>query len=236
MCSVGPQAVYRTRTHGPAVFAYRIGPHLSATVRRPVEELRQRRAGGAYVRGGGPHRPRAVAHPLSGEPAREDDVPERVVRGRPGHEPGRRRRRRHRNRNRNRRSRLRRIESDRVRDGRCRTDLCVDDERADEYRRRRRHGAARRLSGAGHRDVAVPSDRHRRRGRARHRRLPRRRRLSDQQGRRALHGALCADRKRPRGTRRRCAFDDSRNSRRSRLWSERRLRAAETRSSRAKRC
>ncbi len=110
------------------------------------------------------------------------------------------------------------VESDGVRHRRRRANLCLDDERADEYRRRRRHGAARWVAGAGHRDVAVPSDRHRRRGRARHGRLPRRRRLPDQQGRRALHGALCADRKRPRRPRRRRALDDSRDSRRTRLW------------------
>ena len=92
----------RTRTHGLAVFAHRVGPHLPATVRRPIEEFRQRRTSRAHVRRGGPHRPRAVAHPLSGEPAREDDVLERVVCGRPRHEPGRRRRRRDRDRDRNR--------------------------------------------------------------------------------------------------------------------------------------
>ena len=59
---------------------------------------------------------------------------------------------------------------------------------------RRGHGAAGRPAGAGHRDVAVPSHRHRRGRRAGHGGLPRGGRLPHQQGRRALHGALRAHR------------------------------------------
>ena len=50
------------------------------------------------------------------------------------------------------------------------------------------------------------------RGRARDRRLPRRRRLPDQQGRRALHGALRAEREGPRRPRRSGALDGPRDS------------------------
>ena len=97
-----PAGRVRTRTHGHAVFAHRVGPDLPATVRRSIEELRQRRTSRADLCRGGPYRTRTVAHPLSGEPAREDDVPERMVCGRPRHESGRRRRRRDRDRNRDR--------------------------------------------------------------------------------------------------------------------------------------
>ena len=60
------------------------------------------------------------------------------------------------------------------------------------HRRRQRHGAARRTAAAGHGVRAVPSDRHLWRRLPHHRGLARRRRLSHQFRRRALHGALRA--------------------------------------------
>ena len=70
------------------------------------------------------------------------------------------------------------------------------------HRRRQRHGAARRAAAPGHGVRAVPPDRRLWRGRAHHRRRARRGRLPHQFGRRALHGALCADTPRtsPRAT------------------------------------
>ncbi len=146
MCSVGPQAVYELE-------------HLGMPFSRTESgRIYQRPFGGQsknFGKGGQAARTCAaadrtghalVAHPLSGEPAREDDVPERVVCGRPRHQPGRQSRRRDRDRNRDRRSGVRRIESDGIRHGRCGPHLRVDDECADEHRRRRRHGIARRVS------------------------------------------------------------------------------------------
>ena len=66
----------------------------------------------------------------------------------------------------------------------------------------------------------VPPDRHLRRGRADHRGRARRRRLPDQQGRRALHGALRPVGEGPRVTRRRQPLDGNGNPRRA--WGGRR--------------
>ena len=88
--------------------------------------------------------------------------------------------------------------------------------RAHPDRRRQCHGAARRPAAAGHGIRAVPSDRRLWRGRADHRRRARRRRLSHQFRRRALHGALCAQRQGPRLARRRLPRDDHRDPRRPR--------------------
>ncbi len=88
------------------------------------------------------------------------------------------------------------------------------------HRRRRRDGAARRPAAAGHGVRPVPSDRHLRLGLPRHRRRARRRRLSGQFRRRALHGALCAVRQGPRLARRGVARDDHRNARRPRRRQE----------------
>ena len=82
--------------------------------------------------------------------------------------------------------------------------------------RRRRHGAARRAADAGHGVRAVPSHRHLRLGLPDHRRLARRGRLPHQFRRRALHGALRAERQGPRLARRGVALDDHRDSRRPR--------------------
>ncbi len=72
------------------------------------------------------------------------------------------------------------------------------------------------LAGAGHGVRAVPSDRRLRRRRPDHRRLARRRRLSGQFGRRALHGALRAVGERPCLARRGLARHDHRDPRRAR--------------------
>ena len=82
------------------------------------------------------------------------------------------------------------------------------------------HGAARRPAAAGHGVRPVPPDRHLRFGLPRHRRRARRRRLSRQFRRRALHGALCALGQGPRLARRGVARDDHRNPRRPRRRQE----------------
>ena len=84
------------------------------------------------------------------------------------------------------------------------------------HRRRQRHGAARRPAAAGHGIRPVPSDRHLRRRLPDHRGRARRRRLSGQFGRRALHGALRAVGQGSRLARRGVALDDHRNPRRPR--------------------
>ncbi len=70
-------------------------------------------------------------------------------------------------------------------------------QRAYLHRRRRRHGGARRAAAAGYGVRAVPPDGHLRLWLSDHRRRARRRRLSDQLRRRAVHGALCAELQRP---------------------------------------
>ncbi len=72
------------------------------------------------------------------------------------------------------------------------------------------------LADAGHGVRAVPSHRHLRLGLPDHRRLARRGRLSHQFRRRALHGALRAERQGSRVARRGVALDDHRDSRRPR--------------------
>ena len=79
------------------------------------------------------------------------------------------------------------------------------------HRRRQRDGASRRAAAAGHGVRAVPPDRHLWRRRADHRGRARRRRISDQFRRRALHGALRADGEGPCQSRRRQPRDDHRN-------------------------
>ena len=85
-----------------------------------------------------------------------------------------------------------RAQTDGAGDRRLRPRLFLCDLRPHVHRRRQRHGFARRAAAAGHGVRAVPSDRHLRRGLPHHRGRARRRRLSRQFGRRALHGALCA--------------------------------------------
>ena len=101
------------------------------------------------------------------------------------------------------------------------------------HRRRQRHGAARRPAAAGHGIRAIPSDRHLRRRLPDHRRRARRRRLSRQFRRRALHGALCAVGQGPRLARRRLALDDDRDPRRPRRRQEQGSHLPASRSSRS---
>lgn len=77
--------------------------------------------------------------------------------------------------------------------------------------------------------MAVPPDRHRRRRCTGHRRLPRRRRLPDQRPRRALHGALCAEREGPGRPRRGRPFHGQGSPGRQRRGPEQGPRAAEAR-------
>ena len=88
------------------------------------------------------------------------------------------------------------------------------------HRRRQRDGAARGPAAAGHGIRPVPSDRHLPGGLPDHRRRARRRRLSGQFGRRALHGALRAVRQGSGLARRGVALDDHRNPRRPRRRQE----------------
>ena len=98
---------------------------------------------------------------------------------------------------------------------RRRPHLLGDHQCLHQHRRRPRHGGARRPAARGHGVLAVPSHRRRRRGRADHRRRARRRRLPAQQERRALHGALRAERQGPREPRRGVARDGPPRSRKA---------------------
>ena len=62
MCRNAPAGRLRTRTLGRALFAHRGRPHLSASVRRHDDRLRQGPAGAAHLRRRRPHRPRHAAH------------------------------------------------------------------------------------------------------------------------------------------------------------------------------
>ena len=79
------------------------------------------------------------------------------------------------------------------RDRRCRPALHRDDERLLLHGRRDGDGTAHRSAAQGHGDDAVPPHDARADGRAHHRGLPRRGRVSPQQGRRALPQALRAE-------------------------------------------
>ena len=106
--------------------------------------------------------------------------------------------------------------SDDPRDRRLRPRVLLLHLGAHLHRRRRRHGAARGPAAAGHGVRAVPSDRHLRRRLPDHRRRARRGRHPAQLQRRALHGALRAERQGSRLARRREPRDDDRDSRRPR--------------------
>ncbi len=99
------------------------------------------------------------------------------------------------------------------RDRRLRPRVLLLHLRAHVHRRRRRHGAARRTAAAGHGIRAVPPDRHLRCGLPDHRGLAGRGRLPDEFRRRALHGALRAEREGPCVARRREPLDDDRDPR-----------------------
>ena len=93
---------------------------------------------------------------------------------------------------------------------------------------------ARRHPARGHGVLAVPPDRRRRRRRADHRGRARRGRHPAQQQRRALHGALRAEREGPRVARRRQPLDGPGDQGRARLRSRQGLRAAEARPPRSR--
>ena len=170
----------------------------------------------AHLRRRRPHRPRDPAHAVPAVARARRALLHRILRARPDH--GRRRRL-------PRRARAghgRRHAAPVPRPGhgagdrRLRPRVFLRDLGAHLHRRRRRHGAARRPGHAGHGVRAVPSDRHLRRRLPDHRRRARRRRHPAQQQRRALHGALRAEREGPRLARRRVALDDDRDPRRPR--------------------
>ena len=104
----------------------------------------------------------------------------------------------------------------RPRDRRSGPHLPHDDERLCVHRRRRRDGAAPRAAAQGHGVHAVPPDDALPDGDPAHRGLPRRGCLPDQQGRRAVHEALRAERDGARITRRRLALGADRDRRRPR--------------------
>ena len=101
---------------------------------------------------------------------------------------------RHRHQHRERRDRVRPVPRHGARHRRGGQDLRQHDERPHQYRGRHRHGAARRRARPGHRDVAVPSNRHSRRRGSGDGGLPRRGRLPRERGRRTVHGALRTER------------------------------------------
>ena len=97
------------------------------------------------------------------------------------------------------------------RDRRRRPPLPRDHERVRLHRRRHVDGAARGAAAEGHRVHAVPPDHDVPERDPHHRGLPRRGRLPDQQGGRALHAALRPERARARLARRRLALGDDRD-------------------------
>ena len=171
MCSVGPEAVYElehmgmpfTRTEKGRIYQRPFGGHSKSFGKGGQAS----RACAAEDRSGS----RAPAHPLPEQPQGGHHVPERVVRGGPGGQPGRGGFRPRRAGDRIRAGGVREVQGDRAGHRRRGPHLCDHDERAHEHRRRHRHGTAGRGAGAGHRDVAVPPDGNPPGRRARHRRL-----------------------------------------------------------------
>ena len=187
----------RAGTLGRAFLAHRGRQDLPACLRRHDSQLR-RGPGAAHLRRRRPDRSRHPAHAVRPVRARERDrVLHRVFRARPDH--GRRRRL----------PRHHRLEAGRWHaapfprpdrdpgDRRLWPRLFLRHIGPHLHGRRQCHGAPRRPAAAGHGIRAIPPDRHLRRRLPDHRGCPRRRRLSDEFGRRALHGALCAVRQGP---------------------------------------
>ena len=204
---------------GPAVFAARGRQDLSAAVRRHDHALRQGHRA-AHLRGRRPYRPCHAAYDVRPGAAPFGRIFHRILRHRSDH--GRRGPLPRRDRAQSRRRldpSLQRAD-DGAGDRRLRTRLRLMHRRPHPDRRRQCHGAARRPAARRHGIRAIPSDRRLWRRRADHRRRARRRRISGQLGRRALHGALRAVRQGPRLARRRLARDDDRNPRRPRRRAE----------------
>ena len=215
----------RARAQRRAVLAAGQRQDLPARLRRTEPELR-RRPGGAHLRSGRPHRPRDPAHPVPTEHPRQDALLRRVLRDRPdprrrGGDP-----RRAGAGDRDRRGAADRGQDDPDRDRRLRADLPHDEQRPHQHRRRHGDGAARRRAARGHGVLPVPPDRRRRQGHAHHRGLPRRGWVPGEQGRRALHGALRAEREGPRQPRRGLARHRHRGPRGPGRRPRRRLRPA----------
>ena len=215
MCRNAPAAVYELEHWGVPFSRTRGWQDLPARVRRHDDGLRQGHRA-AHLRGRRPHRPRHAAHHVRPGAAARRRVLHRVFRDRPDHGRCRPLPRRHRAEARRRHGAPLPLAHDDPGDRRLWPRLFLLHRRAHLHRRRQRHGAARRPAAAGHGVRAVPSDRHLRRRLPDHRRRARRRRLSHQFRRRALHGALCAHRQGPGVTRRGVARHDDRDPRRPR--------------------
>ena len=170
----------RTRTLGRALFAHRGRPHLSASVRRHDDRLRQGPAGAAHLRRRRPHRPRHVAHALRPGAETRHRVLRRIFRARSDHgfAGALPRRRVPQTRRRHDPSFSRR--PDRAGHRRLWPRLSFRHLGAHLHRRRQRHGAARGPAVAGHGVRAVPPDRHLRRRLPHHRGRAWRGRLSHQ--------------------------------------------------------
>ncbi len=209
----------RTGPLGRALLPHGSRQDLPASVRRHDHRFRRGHRA-AHLRRRRPHRPRDAAHAL--RPSAEGQMPvlHRILRNRPyPRRRGRRARRRLPQAGRRDHPPISRPDHD-PRDRRLRPRLFFVHVGAHLHRRRQRHGLARRPAAAGHGVRAVPSDRHLRRGLPHHRGRARRRRLSRQLGRRALHGALRAARQRLGFARRRQPLDDHRDPRRPRRRQE----------------
>ena len=187
---------------------------LPASVRRPHGEFR-RKTGPARVRRRRPDRARAFAHALPAKCPGPHAVLRRVDGARPRARCRRRRPRRRRAGDGDRRRGGSAGEGDDARDRRGRAHLRRQHQCVHQHGRRPRHGRARRDSARGHGILAVPPDRRGRRRGADHRRRARRGRHSPQLQRRALHGALCAEREGSRIARRLSAGRWTRRSRRA---------------------
>ena len=201
----------RARALRRAVLAHRGRPHLPAAVRRHDDALRQGHRA-TNLRGRRPHRARDAAHALSAVAQARGAVFRRVLRDRPDHAGWRLPRRRRARHGRRLAAPFPRANDDpRNRWLRpCVFHLYLG---AHLYRRRQRHGAARRAAAAGHGVRSVSSDRDIRRGLPDHRGRARRRRLPHELGRRAIHGALRSERQGSRLARRRVPGDDDRDQR-----------------------
>ena len=206
LCREAPAAVYELEHAGLPFSRTARRPHLPARLRRHDPEHGRGARRAAHLRRRRPHRPCHAAHALPAEPEVRRRLLHRIFRARSDH-GGRRLPRPRRSVPR------RRLDPPLPRPGggagdrRLRPGLFHGDLGPHLHRRRQCDGAARRPAAAGHGVRPVPPDRHLRRRRADHRGRARRGRLPDEQRRRALHGALRAQRQGPRQPRRRLPLD-----------------------------